>query len=249
MPPTTAPGASTLTMASPRGLSRWTSTCRASHRPPALLITAKASVDVELVPLGVLHPHRVVIEAVLAQGSGGRSPEIGQPPGLGVDSLHAGGERVRTAAADVDVEVEAVLDHLGRWHHMEPDAGAVTVGIDDAVRADSQLAVGKPDVASPVVPGREPFGGRFKHVSQRSRPETGQQLGVPAVDDELESGRHRAPLGLYTSYLRSEIRFFRSRMCAASSPPAAAMTEPTVARAPTAVRTTTGSTRQTLAWG
>jgi hypothetical protein len=53
---------------------------------------AKASVDVELVALGVLHPHRVVIEAVGAQGTGGRGPEIRQPPGLGVDSLHAGGE-------------------------------------------------------------------------------------------------------------------------------------------------------------
>ena len=77
---------------------------------------------------------------------------------------------------------------------MEPDAGAVTAGIDDAVRADSQLAVGKPDVASPVVPGSEPFGGRFKHVSQGSRPEAGKQLGVLAVDDELESGSHRAPI-------------------------------------------------------
>src|SRR5262249_5388670 len=111
------------------------------------------SVDVELVAFGVLHAHRVVIEAVGAQGSSVRGPEIRQPPGLGVDSLRAGGERDRTvlawstAAADVDVEVEAVLDHLGVRHHMEPDAGAVTAGIDDAVGADSQLTVGKPDVA------------------------------------------------------------------------------------------------------
>src|SRR6266568_5103921 len=165
------------------------------------LVRAKASVDVELVALGVLHPHRVVIEAVLAHDYGDRGPEIRQPPGLGVDSLGAGGERdrtavdYRTAAADVDVEVEAVLGHLGLRHHMEPDAGAVTAGIDDAVRADSQLTVGKPDVAPPVVPGSEPFGGRFKHVSQGSRPEAGKQLGVLAVDNELESGRHRAPIG------------------------------------------------------
>ena len=58
---------------------------------------AKASVDVELVALGVLHSDRVVVEAVGAQGSGHRGPEIRQPPGLGVDSLPAGGERVRTA--------------------------------------------------------------------------------------------------------------------------------------------------------
>jgi len=77
---------------------------------------------------------------------------------------------------------------------MEPDAGATALGIDDAVRADSQLTVGKPDVAPPVVPGSEPFGGRLKHVSQGSRPEAGKQLGVLAVDDELVSGRHRAPI-------------------------------------------------------
>src|SRR6516165_10204498 len=165
-----------------------------------IVLTRPLLVDVELVALGVLHPHRVVIEAVGAQGSGERGPEIRQPPGLGVDSLRAGGERDRavlawpTAAADVDVEVEAVLDHLGVRHHMEPDARAVTAGIDDAVRADSQLTVGKPDVTPPVVPGREPFRGRLQHVSQGSRPEAGKQLGVRAVDDELESGRHRAPI-------------------------------------------------------
>src|SRR5262249_26989307 len=57
------------------------------------------------------------------------------------------------------------------------------------------LTVGKPDVAPPVVPGSELFGGRFKHVSQGSRPEAGKQLGVLAVDDEQESGRHRGPIG------------------------------------------------------
>jgi len=114
--------------------------------------------------------------------------------------LHAGGERDRAvgragAAADVDVEVKAVLDHLGLRHHVEPDPGTFTAGIDDAVRADSQLSVGKPDIAPPVVPGSEPCGGRFKHVSQSSRPEAGERLGILAVDDELESGRHRAPIG------------------------------------------------------
>ena len=78
------------------------------------------------------------------------------------------------------------LTTLASGIHMEPDAGAVTAGIDDAVRADSQLTVGKPDVAPPVVPGSEPFGGRFKHVSQGGRPEAGEQLGVLAIDDDLE---------------------------------------------------------------
>jgi hypothetical protein len=31
---------------------------------------------------------------------------------------------------DMDVEVDAVLDHLGVRHHLKPDAGAVTAGID-----------------------------------------------------------------------------------------------------------------------
>src|SRR5215831_19748867 len=73
-------------------------TCRGYDIGPARLprISARSarrewppSVDVELVALGVLHPHRVVIEAVGAQGSGERGPEIRQPPGLGVDSLLA----------------------------------------------------------------------------------------------------------------------------------------------------------------
>ena len=42
---------------------------------------AASSVDVELVALGVLHSHRVVIEAIVAQGAGDSGPEIGQPPG------------------------------------------------------------------------------------------------------------------------------------------------------------------------
>jgi hypothetical protein len=78
---------------------------------------------------------------------------------------------------------------------MEPDAGDVTAGIDDAVRADSQFTVGKPDVAPPVVLGSEPFGRRFKQVSQGSRAEPGKHLGVFAGDEELEWGRHRAPIG------------------------------------------------------
>src|SRR5580704_2433435 len=79
----------------------------------ALVPASSRLVDIELVALRILHPHRIVIEAVGAQGSGDRGPEIRQPPGLGVDSLRAGGERDvpvhhRTAAAGVNVEVEAV---------------------------------------------------------------------------------------------------------------------------------------------
>ena len=71
-------------------------------------------------------------------------------------------------------------------------------GLADSGRAvtcqdspDRQLMSNPP----PVVPGSEPFGRRFKHVSQGRRPKAGKQLGVRAVDDELESSRHRAPIG------------------------------------------------------
>src|SRR5262249_52932561 len=87
-----------------------------------------------------------------------------------------------------------VLDYLVLRHHMKPDTETLTARIDDAVRADSQLTVGKPDVAPPVIPGWEPFGRRLQHVSQCGRPEMGRQVGVLAVDDQLESGRHRTSI-------------------------------------------------------
>ena len=66
-----------------------------------------------------------MIEAAVAQGPDDRGPEIRQPPGLGVDSLHAGGERGgpvhHRTAADVDVEVKAVLDDLS----CEPTRGVL----------------------------------------------------------------------------------------------------------------------------
>src|SRR5712691_3313875 len=40
-----------------------------------------------------------------------------------------------------------------------------------------------------------PSGGGSSTYPKGSRPEAGKQLGVLAVDDELESGRHRAPIG------------------------------------------------------
>ena len=49
-------------------------------------------------------------------------------------------------------------------------------GIDDAVRANSQLTVGKPDVAPPVVPGSEPSGGGSS-ASRRAAARSGKRLG------------------------------------------------------------------------
>src|SRR6478672_5923275 len=134
-----------------------------------------------------------MVESLGAQRSGGRGPQICKPPGLGVDSLFPGREGVRTAAADVDVDVEAVLDHLRVWLHSEPDAGAAADRINDAVHAHSQIAFGKSDVASPVVPGWETIRGRFKHIAQGGRPEAGKWLGMLAVNDQLEPGKHGSP--------------------------------------------------------
>jgi hypothetical protein len=138
-----------------------------------------------------------VIAAAVAEGAGDRGPEVRQPVGLGIDALLTDGERNRAvgrggAAAGVDIEVQAVLGHLGRRLHPEPDTGTLTVGIADLVHADAYV---KPDLAPPVVPGREPFRRRLEHVSQGRRPEAGEQVGVLAVDDKLESDRHRVPIG------------------------------------------------------
>jgi hypothetical protein len=133
---------------------------------------AQASVDVELVALWVFHPHRVVIEAVGAQGSGERGPGIGQPPGLGIGSLHAGSERNRTvlawpaAAADVDVEVEAVLDQLGvrtTWSQMRGPS-QLTVGSPMSGRQSSQVAnPSNPQVTRGGLAGMARLGQRDGH--------------------------------------------------------------------------------------
>jgi len=139
-----------------------------------------------------------VIAAAVAEGTGDRGPEVRQPPGLGVDALLADGERNRAVgragtAAGVDIEVQAVLAHLGGRLHPEPDAGALTAGIADLVHADAHAVV-QPELPPPVVPGREPFRRRLELVSQSRRPEAREQVGVLAVDDKLESDRHRVPI-------------------------------------------------------
>src|SRR6478609_4179435 len=88
---------------------------------PAHSELRRASVDVELVALGVFHRNRVVIEALVAERGDDRSPEAGQTPRLGVYPLLAGRERHRTPAAHVHVKVQAVLDGLEFRHYLEPD--------------------------------------------------------------------------------------------------------------------------------
>jgi hypothetical protein len=89
---------------------------------------------------------------------------------LNLMSPRRASRRHRSGRAD---EARHDLDrdhHLGVRFHTEPDAGAVTAGIDDAVRADSQLTVGKPDIEPPVVPGSEAFeGGSSTYTRAASR--------------------------------------------------------------------------------
>src|SRR5204863_9322237 len=114
------------------------------------------SVDVELVALRVPHTHRVVIETLGSQRHGPGGAELAQPLRLGLDPLPAGLHRQRPPAADVDVEVEAVLDGFYVRNHVEPDPRAAAVRVDDAVRPAAQFLVRKPDVPPPVIPGAEP---------------------------------------------------------------------------------------------
>ena len=140
------------------------------------------SVDVELVALWVFHRYRVVIDAFLAQVADHRGTEIRQPCCLGVDSLPAGCDRNLPPAADVNVEVEPVLDCLDLRHHLEPDTRSAAIRIDDAVRADSHFGLRKSKVAPPVVPGGEARWGWLKLISQSSSPEAGKQIRIGAVD-------------------------------------------------------------------
>src|SRR5690242_19423498 len=80
------------------------------------------SVDIELVAFRVLHPDRVVVQAFLGQCARDGGAQTGQPSGLRVDSLPASLDRVRPLATGMDVEVQPVLDRLGFWDDMEPDA-------------------------------------------------------------------------------------------------------------------------------
>ncbi len=71
-----------------------------------------ASVDVELVALGVFHRDSVVVEAVRGQDADYRGTESGQAAGLRVDALPADLHRNGAATAYGDIEVEPILDRL-----------------------------------------------------------------------------------------------------------------------------------------
>src|ERR1700746_76026 len=120
--------------------------------------SARPSVDVELLALGVLQRDRVVVHALLeflAQVAEQRGAEITQPQGLGVHALLAGLDREVSPAAGVDVDVEPVARGLAVGHALDPDAGPGAIRIDDAVRPPAQPGLGQSDAAPPVVPGGE----------------------------------------------------------------------------------------------
>jgi hypothetical protein len=118
-------------------------------------------------------------------------PGVAQPSCLGVDSLPAGFDRNRPPAADVDVEVEPVLDGLAFGHHLEPDARPAAIRIDDAVRADSQVGLRDSNVTPVVIPVGEASWGWLELISQSGSPEVGKQVRIGAVDDQLDSNSHR----------------------------------------------------------
>jgi hypothetical protein len=153
------------------------------------------SVDIELVALGILHAHRVVVEdAVLHQGANGGGAQVNQPASFGVDPPFAGLDRVGPRSAGVDVEVQPVLDDLGLLDCVEPDARPVAVGVTDPVCAVGKLLLGYPELAVEVVPGGEARWWRRQLVPQRGGPEAGEPVGIRAVDDELESDSHGASI-------------------------------------------------------
>jgi hypothetical protein len=120
-------------------------------------------------PSGSFHRYRVVVDALSAQDGDHAGTEIRQPPGLGVDSLPAGCDRDRPPAADVDVEVEPVLDGLAVRNHQDPDTRSSPIRIDDAVRAGSQFGPGNPDVAPQLVTAAA------RTARERVSPATGRQ--------------------------------------------------------------------------
>src|SRR5258708_38807565 len=96
-------------------------------------------------------------------------------------------------ATSMDVEVQPVLDRLGIWDDMKPDARPVALRVADPVRPVDQLLLGHPQLAVEVVPGSESSRGRRELIAQRGGPEPSQPIRVGAVDDQLKADKHRVP--------------------------------------------------------
>ena len=169
---------------------------RADFPPPRTAGVACTSVDVELVPLRVLHRDRVVVEAFGIEDSAEPRTEIDKTGRLRVDALLARLDRNRAATARPDIDVPPVLDRLALRYDLEPDPRPFPAGIDDAVRAPAELIFRHAEVSLVRIPAGEAVGRRFELVAQRGGPEARERLRVGAVDHQLEAHGHRSLLGV-----------------------------------------------------
>ena len=80
-----------------------------------------------------------MVEAVGVQDADYHRTQPGQTARRRIHALLADLHRNRAAAADADIEVQAILDRFTLRYHLEPDPWPAACGIDDAVRADTQL--------------------------------------------------------------------------------------------------------------
>src|SRR5882757_4303460 len=104
----------------------------------ALVVTELWSVDVELVPFGVLHSDRVVVDSFLVHDDGDGGAQAHQAVGFGVHSLLPRLDRVCPVTAGVDVDVQPVLHSLRIQYRMEPDGRSTALRVADPVRAPGQ---------------------------------------------------------------------------------------------------------------
>src|ERR1700722_2595157 len=168
-----------------------------NHRSFGRSCWEQASVDVELVALRIPERDRGVVhtlDEVLTQVTQQRGAELTEPPSLGVHALLSRLDRQVSTATGVDIDVEPIVRGLAVRHDLDPNAGAATVGIDDAVGSPTEPGLGQSHVATPVVPGGEIGRWRLEHVAQGLGPETSQRLRVAdAINNELVSDGHGSP--------------------------------------------------------
>src|SRR5262245_30949326 len=155
------------------------------------LLALVASLQAELVALGVVHDDPELAEFVLVDAHPGRALG-GEAVGLGMDAAAALGQR-RAPPADVDVEVDPVLGGLGLGDLLEVDPGSLAVGVDDRARG-VPLAFGDTVLGRPLLPALVAVRRRLLLVAERGRPEGRQALGVGGVEGHLDRRGHWASL-------------------------------------------------------
>jgi hypothetical protein len=119
-----------------------------------------------------------MVESLVARRAKEFSSEANEPLSLGIDSLATRFKRNRAAAASADIYVPPVLGSLRVWRNLEPDPGAVALGIDEAILADPQVLLAKAEVTPVVIPGCEALWRWLEFVSQGASPEAGERLRI-----------------------------------------------------------------------